>query len=171
MNEHPVGDPPTPAAARFHWQPIETAPKDVEILTFAPPDKIVASIWFFGSWATAEPVLGDPLNEAPTHWSPKLPSDDPVQSDPAAARLTVEQLAREAGGILCGPSDDSGSLSWQFDSDGVDLARFAALVRAQALEEAAAICERKLDAAFGYVLGPDCAFDIREAIARPAGEK
>lgn len=59
------------------WLPIETAPKDGRAIlvcsAYSPqPDKrMCVAMWSsFGGWCTTEPIMGDPLNEPPTHWLP-----------------------------------------------------------------------------------------------------
>jgi hypothetical protein len=75
---------------------------------------------------------------------------------------TLERLAREAGLHNDG--------SWWFDADSnaqsdvstAALARFAALVRVQALEDAALTCEGiAMDDKTGYGIAEDCSAAIR----------
>jgi hypothetical protein len=51
--------------------------------------------------------------------------------------MKLEDLAREAGGI----DTEAGGGRWCWRFSDAELTRFAALVRAQALDEAAAVCE------------------------------
>lgn len=53
------------------WQPIETAPKDREIMVRSEGHEAVGAIWYFGDWGTTEPILGDRLDFTPTEWAPR----------------------------------------------------------------------------------------------------
>jgi len=55
------------------WQPIETAPKDRNILVYDPGYGHLVVIWseFYNLWIT---VFGRKLTEPPTHWQ-ELPED------------------------------------------------------------------------------------------------
>ena len=55
------------------WQPIETAPKDRNILVYDPGYGNLVVIWseFYNLWIT---VFGRKLTEPPTHWQ-ELPKD------------------------------------------------------------------------------------------------
>lgn len=69
-----------------HWRPIETAPKDVEILVYTKPwGAIIASLSEeYGEWLSRMqvPVSIRDEEEMPTHWQP-LPAP-PVVVDEAA---------------------------------------------------------------------------------------
>lgn len=76
----------------------------------------------------------------------------------------LEQLAREAGGVLwVHPMTVPKPIGWAFEPPE-SLARFAALVRAEALEEAAKVCEeyaaRRRDKHESTAI-ENCAEDIR----------
>lgn len=55
------------------WHPIETAPRDRNILVYDPGYGHLVVIWseFYNLWIT---VFGRKLTEPPTHWQ-KLPED------------------------------------------------------------------------------------------------
>ena len=55
------------------WQPIETAPKDKNILVYDPGYGQLVVIWseFYSLWIT---VFGRKLTQTPTHWQ-ELPED------------------------------------------------------------------------------------------------
>lgn len=55
------------------WQPIETAPKDRNILVYDPGYGHLVVIWpeFYNLWIT---VFGRTLTKPPTHWQ-ELPED------------------------------------------------------------------------------------------------
>lgn len=75
---------------------------------------------------------------------------------------TVEELARQAGaGLEQWSTNPPKPAMWWFKPEG-SLERFAALVRAQALEEAAVICESFSDMSIG---SGDYALAIRRAAA------
>jgi hypothetical protein len=75
---------------------------------------------------------------------------------------TLKRLANEAGIVLvlCVRDDLTDLEEWRCETE--ELARFAALVRAQALEDAALTCEGiAMDDKTGYGIAEDCAAAIR----------
>ena len=78
----------------------------------------------------------------------------------------IERMAREAGMHNDGQWWFDGDSNAQCDVSTVALTRFAALVRAQALEDAARVCEA-IVAANEYAYADECAAAIRALAGQP----
>jgi hypothetical protein len=64
-------------STRMVWRPIDTAPKDEEILLFVPPNEIeIGFYWLDGRWMD----LSTNYSFEPTHWMP-LPEKPKVTPD------------------------------------------------------------------------------------------
>jgi hypothetical protein len=76
------------------WRPIETAPKDTEILLFLmeTQDVVVAEYLSSGAqpgWYAWGLQLLDPLAESPSHWMP-------LPAPPAEVQQMLDEIEREA---------------------------------------------------------------------------
>ena len=53
------------------WKPIEIAPKDTEVLVYAPFDGVRSSTFKYGCWQRLTmAMLDDKDRNEPTHWMP-----------------------------------------------------------------------------------------------------
>ena len=58
------------------WQPIESAPKNTEILVYTPIDGVVSSSYQHGCWQKLTRVLMGGKENDPTHWMPLPPAPE-----------------------------------------------------------------------------------------------